>query len=60
MCKVEVLPLFLCANPPAGRVNPLGPPATHHAVPEIQGEGAGILECLLPLKENQIRTTVCP
>ena len=59
---VEVLPLH-CAKPQLARQPPPPPgrpPATHHAAPEIQGECAGILEWLFPLKRNQIRTCFCP
>lgn len=50
--------------PSAGQMSrlaqqPPGPWATHHAVPEAQGKGGGILEWPLPLEEKQIRTPAC-
>lgn len=54
--SMEVLLLHLETEPRAGRAALL---ATHHAVPESQGECDGILEWLLPLKEIQMRRPVC-
>lgn len=49
---VETLPL-LRANAPGWHSSLLGPPATHHGVPEIHGECDGVLEWPLFLKKNR-------
>ena len=58
-CDGRVLPLLPQNKPHVISAAP-GPPATHHTVPESQAESGGILEWPLPLKENQMKSPVCP